>query len=41
MSTITATTISVPIHRVYEMRGTLFHEVQGIAFYELPSKYVT
>jgi tetratricopeptide (TPR) repeat protein len=29
IESFTANTINVPIHRVYEMRGTLFHEVQG------------
>ena len=26
---ITASTLALPIHRVYEMRGTMFHEIQG------------
>lgn len=29
MAGMTNTTLAVPIHRVYEMRGTLFHEIQA------------
>lgn len=33
MESFTSSSISVPIHRVFEMRGTLLHEVQGIGNY--------
>ena len=28
---IAASKLAMPIHRVYEMRGTMFHEIQGFS----------